>query len=81
MGKDKACNDIINTAKNNINFSYCHTKYFYSYNIKYNIKSFTKYGSYNILDNQPGYGTLEIGKNIILENDKTYKVLDCNSTY
>ncbi len=35
MGKDKACNDIINTAKNNINFSYCHTKYFYSYNIKY----------------------------------------------
>ncbi len=43
MGKDKACNDIINTAKNNINFSYCHTKYFYSYNIKYNIKSFTKY--------------------------------------
>lgn len=74
MSKGKECNDIINTAKINTDFSYKNTRYFKQYVILYKPFSLNDNGSFNILHSKNINGTLEIGRNIYLNNNGLYEL-------
>ena len=74
MSNGKKCNDIVNTAKINTDFSYKKTRYFKHYVILYKPFSLNDNGSFNILHSKNINGTLEVGRNIYLNNNGLYEL-------
>lgn len=74
MGKVKECSDIINIASNNTDFSYKNTRYFKQYVMLYKPFSLNNNGSFNILQSKSIDGTLEIGRNIYLNDSGVYEL-------